>query len=373
MINNNLCTPIFNESLNLSPKKLSLFCFNIDEKQLNVRIKDKSYFTGTLDETNLIDSDKINKLCTPNLCANEDYCKNPKNNFENQISDIESTFHPQNIKTFSTTIEKLAKKRKSTDILQDIYQDNIGQEYINKKKIKTSPESCSKEINSFFVSEKLTCIYSNEFSNKNSLNEKFLIKSDVFNKSDFLMPDYENMSTPILKDTLKKFGIKHLPKKQAIKKLTEIYEFTNKKKSKGIHRRSKSFSELPISITKNDDEICKKQKLIKKSESSQNIVSVEQPSSENDKFIVKINSKERKEKKLITDSALKSIVNDTINNDVNLFQSILNYEPIKYDEFFHFLQVKSKPSKISSQSLMKVLDDFGVTFTLKNSKKNTAK
>ena len=38
------------------------------------------------------------------------------------------------------------------------------------------------------------------------------------------MPEYTEMDTPNLKGELKRFGIKPLSKKQAVKKLVEIYE-----------------------------------------------------------------------------------------------------------------------------------------------------
>ncbi len=197
----------------------------------------------------------------------------------------------------------------------------------------------------------------NEFVSKKNQS----ISNDL-SKNSYSIPDYENMGTPIIKNCLKKFGIKYLPKKQAIKKLTEIYEYTHKKKSKNL-RRSQSFSETTCSSSKNDHNN-KKSNLIKKSESTQNLYFF------NNDVEFKSCSKGKKEKILITDFQLKSFVNDIIKIDENLFQSILNYEPINYDEFLIFIQSSLKPNKFNNQSLMKVLDEFGITFTLKNSKRN---
>ena len=54
------------------------------------------------------------------------------------------------------------------------------------------------------------------------------------------MPSYFAMDTPKLRDSLKQFGVKPLPKKQAVKKLVEIYEFTHKYKL----QRSQSCADL---------------------------------------------------------------------------------------------------------------------------------
>lgn len=57
------------------------------------------------------------------------------------------------------------------------------------------------------------------------------------------MPNYQAMDTPNLKIELKRFGIKALPKRQAILKLTEIYEYTHRHKLASMPR-SHSFNNL---------------------------------------------------------------------------------------------------------------------------------
>lgn len=57
------------------------------------------------------------------------------------------------------------------------------------------------------------------------------------------MPNYQSMNTPNLKVELKKYGIKALPKRQAILKLTEIYEYTHRHKLASLPR-SHSFNNL---------------------------------------------------------------------------------------------------------------------------------
>lgn len=57
------------------------------------------------------------------------------------------------------------------------------------------------------------------------------------------MPNYQGMNTPNLKVELKKYGIKALPKRQAILKLTEIYEYTHRHKLASLPR-SHSFNNL---------------------------------------------------------------------------------------------------------------------------------
>lgn len=50
------------------------------------------------------------------------------------------------------------------------------------------------------------------------------------------MPNYQGMDTPNLKNELKKYGIKALPKRQAILKLVEIYQYTHRHKLASLPR-----------------------------------------------------------------------------------------------------------------------------------------
>jgi len=77
------------------------------------------------------------------------------------------------------------------------------------------------------------------------------------------MPNYTGMNTPNLKDELKKYGLKQLSKKQAIKKLTEIYEFTHKSKLK------RSISCMDLNSAAANNETSKKK--LTRCESSSNI------------------------------------------------------------------------------------------------------
>ena len=56
------------------------------------------------------------------------------------------------------------------------------------------------------------------------------------------MPNFVSMDTPDLKNELKRFGIKALPKKQAIKKLVEIFEYTSRKALTATNKMGRSQS-----------------------------------------------------------------------------------------------------------------------------------
>jgi hypothetical protein len=58
------------------------------------------------------------------------------------------------------------------------------------------------------------------------------------------MPDYTHMNTPTLRGELKRFGVKPLSKRQAVRKLVEIYEYTHRKKLDSKFPRSMSCMQL---------------------------------------------------------------------------------------------------------------------------------
>lgn len=268
------------------------------------------------------------------------------------------------------------------------------------------------------------------------------------------MPNYNEMNTPIIRDNLKKFGLKALPKKQAIKKLVEIYEFTHKDKLSGLQRSHSclSLKDLPASSLKkttsnvnisnsiNDDQLIeqaamqmnleKPDKPVKKrlkktvsdvgfankkattSSQMSSMGAIKEPETTSllkvgvkpkkktqseahectldDKLLEMVNEeddsettdvseaspakgsqlllskKKTKEKKTIEEDELREIVCDCVRSDQNFYLNILNFEPVDYESFLVRLQCQVAPKKINNKTLMKVLDEFCITFTLKN-------
>lgn len=248
------------------------------------------------------------------------------------------------------------------------------------------------------------------------------------------------MDTPELKNELKKYGVKALPKKQAVKKLTEIYEFTSRKENKNSFKRSQSCMNFKTNSTsmKNSssvNEIASK-KFTEKSklkdceeedlDSMAKIMNLEALGTQKNKKkilkktvsdlgassshsgFVKIGAKKNKNLEMTLDEVMLDLVDEendedtseasepsasqkksgnllkekvkkslneeetrecvfnVIKSDNNLYLRVLNYEPLDYEFFFTSLQTSLAPRKCNNKILMKVLDEFCVTFTLKN-------
>jgi hypothetical protein len=270
------------------------------------------------------------------------------------------------------------------------------------------------------------------------------------------MPKYDQMNTPDLKDELKKFGIKPLSKKQAVKKLFEIFEFTNKDKvkNKSKMRRSQSFSSFnslrtdspsliiskpPISqpqftgtlppipgqirkeprvllnvkaskkntaMSKSEDQIESSKKL-KKTKSDlglnkhlENWTSDNQfddeysgfgytqaptssctqtqatPSKSDFTSSQKPLVKVKRSSKVLEEPETIKLVEDYIKSEKNVYLKILNYEAVDFEKFLHDIQdlAAQNEKKINNKTVMKILDEFCVTFTLKNiSNRNNSK
>lgn len=242
------------------------------------------------------------------------------------------------------------------------------------------------------------------------------------------MPNYVSMNTPNLKVELKKYGLKALPRRQAVLKLTEIYEYTHRNKLKSMPR-SQSCMNLKVTTAnlpkatlaqssnraRADDEIttrtndsqpgCSRFKktisdlnlnthligknqfnadtqpdllkigirrgVKKKAKETVNLqeqtldhmmlemIEKEDDNEESSKKITKIN-------KTLDEDETRKYVYNLIREDANLYLSILNYEPVDYEKMFNEIQVNLAPRKVNNKSLMKVLDEYCITFTLKS-------
>jgi hypothetical protein len=240
------------------------------------------------------------------------------------------------------------------------------------------------------------------------------------------------MDTPNIKNELKRYGIKPLTKKQAVKKLVEIYEFTHRDKLK----RSVSYQNLVetsapqtssnyeienaarIMNLEKESNKKTKSKSIKKTVSDigfQKNVFIEPavpspppPCSSNGiattKSLIKIGSKKKnknlektiddhmlaianeedsdtdseictqlstqqkatKKKKTIEENELNDFFNEFIRNNENMYLNVLNYIPLDYENLYSQLQASLAPRKINNKMLMKILDEYCITFTLKS-------
>ena len=249
------------------------------------------------------------------------------------------------------------------------------------------------------------------------------------------MPSYVSMNTPNLRDELKRFGIKALPKKQAVKKLVEIYEFTHKNKLKrsascmdfktaalmqdktdaGGHATNKTGNKLKKSesnsnFTSNNPTLSgdtlKKDKPVKKlskktvsdvaaCSSSQtggallkigaksckkkaaksndmtiveqlNELEAEDSESDNSESTVCTQTKGTKRSKNLDEAELREAVHAFIRGDEATYLNVLNYVPLDIECIHAQLQATLAPRRCNNKLLMKVLDEFCVTFTLKN-------
>lgn len=281
---------------------------------------------------------------------------------------------------------------------------------------------------------------------KKNLNKNEKLKNSQIDTLKIL-PKVASMDTPELKSELKKFGVKALPKKQAVKKLTEIYEFTSRKQNKNSFTRSqscmnfktgsigmknsRSINEINsnkiienknLEDTDQDlDSMAKimnlesigtqksKHKVLKKTVSDLGAFGSSQLKSNFQSGFVKIGSKKNKNLEMTLDEVMLDMVdeedddetseasessgtqvkkngkllkekakktfdeNETrecvlniLKSDNNVYLSVLNYEPLDYELFFTTLQASISPRKCNNKILMKVLDEFCITFTLKN-------
>ncbi len=224
------------------------------------------------------------------------------------------------------------------------------------------------------------------------------------------MPNYQEMNSPFLKDHLKKYGLKALPKKQAIKKLVEIYEYTHRHK---LSKLKKSYSCMDLdqdveraakdmNLESSGKNSKTKKKTLKKTVSDVNLTNkpessyrtsattssknkikelvahectldekllelAEQDSEESDSSPhLLLTATQKRQRKTLDENELKQVVYEYIKNDPNLHLSVLNYDPLDFEQFMNNLQTQVAPKKVNSKSLMKILDNFCVTFTLKS-------
>ena len=225
------------------------------------------------------------------------------------------------------------------------------------------------------------------------------------------------MDTPSLRDELKRFGVKALPKRQAVKKLVEIYEYTHRHKLKrsvscADFSSTASSCSLKKSVSScqlvgdeielaarqmNLEKVAKnKKKTLKKTVSDVGFQRKEE-TEEPVRSLIKINSKKSRQEKSIDDEILalnsdeseteesasqatksgrqkksmeeeelRQFAYDFIMNDQRIYLDVLNYVPLDFECIHSTMQAKAAPRKVNNKMLMKVLDEYCITFTLKS-------
>ena len=220
-----------------------------------------------------------------------------------------------------------------------------------------------------------------------------LIQNDAaFNSPLTPMPPYVAMNTPIIKNELKRFGIKALPKKQAVRKLVEIYEYTHRhklQKSKSCTDLSEnSGKQVKETEGKNDEaaaaakSILKPKKPTKLKKTISNIdkssvkvavecakevttdMSIFENDGDDDDQIPLSQLQTQKQTKL-SEEEIKQEIFNFIKNNSELYAKVLNYEPLDFEDFFQKIKNMGK-FKMTTKALMHVLDEQCVTFTLKS-------
>lgn len=179
-------------------------------------------------------------------------------------------------------------------------------------------------------------------------------------------PDYRAMHTPELRDQLQRFGVRKLPRKQAVNVLSRIYDETHP-----------LVPETPVRITfprqgmnTSDDRNYRSEQLLRSSRSEQFSGSAsitEEPSH----YSVSSRSSGEDGSSSDSDSDVKEQLRRFFQRNTELSESILMYEPIDF-QMLH-LNLKQANIRISSKSLINYLDEQCITFTMPRSEKQQAK
>lgn len=223
-----------------------------------------------------------------------------------------------------------------------------------------------------------------------------------------VIPDFGTMGTPDLKSELKKFGVKPLSKKQAIKKLVEIYEYTSRPRGarksnmprsqscmdfgsivektvepEPVKESTKSFVKIGVKskqtarkLTKynsdvgmrrgvttidEDEEPPVKRRAMEKLDEEMNELEAT-----DEVLSTQAGGKSKRASKTLDESETKKTVLEFLKSDNELYMQVLNYEPIDLEKFMRDLQANLNEKKLNNKFLMKVLDELCVTFTMKN-------
>uniref|UniRef100_A0A131XLA5 Structure-specific endonuclease subunit SLX4 n=1 Tax=Hyalomma excavatum TaxID=257692 RepID=A0A131XLA5_9ACAR len=180
------------------------------------------------------------------------------------------------------------------------------------------------------------------------------------------LPDYRAMQTPELRDQLQRFGVRKLPRKQAVNVLNRIYDETHP-----------LVPETPVRITfprrgmnAGDDRDYRSGQMLTGDEAGRFSGS----SSANEELShYSVSSRSSGEDGSCSDSDtdIKEQLRRFFERNTELSESILMYEPIDFQKLH--LNLKQANIRISSKSLINYLDEQCITFTMPRSEKQQAK
>ena len=169
------------------------------------------------------------------------------------------------------------------------------------------------------------------------------------------MPDYESMLSPGLRQELRRFGLKVIPRRKAIPLLKHIYEETHPECRKKVDFLNKNAD---------DDDLDAEEDILSSSQESQDTVP-DVP----EESILHANDLESEPN---DDLASKLIL--FIQNDVDLYRQTLMYEPIWLEDLYQRFKEESGVS-VKLPEIQTILDNECITFRTrsqhaKNTKRN---
>ncbi|XP_077984113.1 uncharacterized protein LOC144438810 [Glandiceps talaboti] len=206
------------------------------------------------------------------------------------------------------------------------------------------------------------------------------------------MPDYGDMTTPILKGELNKFGVRAMPRKKAVTILKTIYDYTHQGKSKEQTDTAASMStdrEIGASISTTDeanngkDEPSNQGVTVESDASTERVNTTDDSDSESgDDFGESILMEEGADSDGDDDRDLTAsqqaaeedkatLVKKYIKDNVTWYKKILMYEP--FDLTVLSSELKSAGITCSQAKLMDILDEQCITFRIQQGNKGRQK
>lgn len=82
-------------------------------------------------------------------------------------------------------------------------------------------------------------------------------------------------------------------------------------------------------------------------------------------LLMSASQRARKQSKILDEAETKKFLAEFIQNEPNYYLNVLSYEPVEYDKFFAEVQAALNPRRVNNKVLMRCLDEYCVTFTLK--------
>jgi len=169
------------------------------------------------------------------------------------------------------------------------------------------------------------------------------------------MPDYEEMLSPALRQELRRFGLKVIPRRKAVPLLRHIYEET--------HPSCRKKMDFVDNVESDVEE--------------EEILQSSQESTENDLpeesliFHEKVDDLDVEDDDATDDIATKFI--KFIQNDSTLYKQILLYEPIWLEDVFQRFKDQIGTKRVKLTQIMDILDNECITFRTRSQHKKNVK